>query len=350
VLLRNVLGFAVGTLRETLPPVNIKCDQSSFLYVEDSEFDGAAIVTLDYVACQNGHIVRSKFHRSFLEAIYVKGGSAGFVVAGNEIWDSRVFGFCAGEGTGFQYMVAPWLHHEAYDIKFVNNVIHDTGGPAIAIQGGYNCLVAYNTCYRVGRWGCPITVGYGGRGAGSGQWDKTCDEYLKAGGWCNPKAFDGNIPAKNVYVFNNLVINDSFTSEQAHFGVAGPLKTAEGCNLPGEIRADEGLIIRGNVVRNGQAAHPWLASPGGKGPAGYDGALAARENSASDALRLVDPQRGDYRAVKESMAEARGAEIPDFKGGDQPSKPQAPAGRLCNQPSCDRAGVLRSSLKPGAWQ
>ena len=29
----------------------------------------------------------------------------------------------------FEYMTSPWLHYEAYDIKFVNNVIHDTDSP-----------------------------------------------------------------------------------------------------------------------------------------------------------------------------------------------------------------------------
>ena len=247
-------------------------------------------------------------------------------------------------------MVKPWIHYEAYDIKFVNNVIHDVGGPAIAIQGGYNCLVAYNTCYRTGRWTSPITVGYGGRGTGSGQWDKACEESLKAGGWCNPKGFDNNIPSKNVYVFNNLVVNDPWASERAHVGVAAPLKTAEGCNLPAEIRADEGLIIRGNVYRNGPAAQRWLAPVTGDGPAGYDEKRLATENLLTDTLRLAGPERGDYRVVQETLGDARGAEIPDFKGGDQPSRPPVPPGRLCNQPSCDRAGVPRTSVKPGAWQ
>ena len=350
-LVRGVVSVAVGKAPETLPPVNIKCDQSQHLFVEDSEFDGAEIVALDYVACQAGHIVRSKFHRSHLEAIYVKGGSAGFVIAGNEIWDSRVFGFCAGEGTGFQYMMKPWIHYEAYDIKFVNNVIHDTGGPAIAVQGGYNCLVAYNTCYRVGRWGSPINVSFGGRGPGSGEWDRTCEELLKAGGWCSPKRFDGNIPSKNVYIFNNLVLNDSFASERAQFGVAGPIKTPQGSNLPAEVHADEGLMIRGNVIWNGPAGHPGLASLADGQPSGYDEKRLLQENAINRApLRLVDPERGDFRVVPESLGESRGAPIPNFAGGDLPPRSEASPGRLCNQPSCDRTGAPRSTLRPGAWQ
>ena len=64
----------------------------------------------------------------------------------------------------------------------VNNLIRDTGGAAVSVSGGYNCLEAYNTCVRVARWNSPIVVGYGARGPGSGAWDATCDDYLKAGG------------------------------------------------------------------------------------------------------------------------------------------------------------------------
>ncbi len=351
VLVRQVVVAAAGTTRETLPFVNSKCDQSQHLFFEDCEFDGADFVTLDFVACRFGHIVRSKIRRSFLEGVTLKGGSTGFVVAGNEIWDCRVFGICAGEGSGFQYMVKPWIHYEVYDLKIVNNVIHDTGGPAVSVAGGYNCLVAYNTCVRVGRWNSPISIGYGGRGPGSGQWDGTCDDYLKAGGWCAPRKLDTIIPSKNVYVLNNLVVNDTFASERASFGVAGPLKTPEGSNLPREVRADDGMIIRGNVIRNGPANHPALGPLSDGAATGYDPALLAKENSINRvALRLAAPEQGDFRAVKESLAGVQGVAVPDFAGGDLPHQPQAPQGRLCNQPSCDRAGVPRSSLRPGAWQ
>jgi hypothetical protein len=42
-------------------------------------------------------------------------------------------------------MTAPWIQYEAYDIKFVNNIIHDTDGAGIGVNGGYNILMAYNT-------------------------------------------------------------------------------------------------------------------------------------------------------------------------------------------------------------
>ena len=56
-----------------------------------------------------------------------------------------------GQGTGLQFMTAPWLHYEAYGIRVVNNIVHDTEGAGLGVNGGYNVLIAWNTLYRVGR-------------------------------------------------------------------------------------------------------------------------------------------------------------------------------------------------------
>ncbi len=98
--------------------------------------------------------------------IYFKGGSAYFIVSGNTIHNCGTTGFGAGQSTGLQvqkqiinkqqdppkagdnpcpvpdlshflltvplyptqYTVPPWFHFEAYDVKFVNNVLHDIDG------------------------------------------------------------------------------------------------------------------------------------------------------------------------------------------------------------------------------
>jgi hypothetical protein len=54
-------------------------------------------------------------------------------------------------------------------------------------------------------WEHAIAVGFGGRGPGANVWNDTCDEYLKAGGWCSPHRMDNNIPCRNVYIFNNVL-------------------------------------------------------------------------------------------------------------------------------------------------
>ena len=44
------------------------------------------------------------------------GGSAYISVSENEFFDCGTGGFTAGQGTGLEYMVAPWLHYSAYAI------------------------------------------------------------------------------------------------------------------------------------------------------------------------------------------------------------------------------------------
>lgn len=43
--------------------------------------------------------------------------AAYFLVSGNTIANHGSTGFAAGQGTGFEYTVAPWIQYEAYAIK-----------------------------------------------------------------------------------------------------------------------------------------------------------------------------------------------------------------------------------------
>lgn len=108
-----------------------------------------------------------------------------FLVSGNTIFNHGSTGFAAGQGTGFEYTVAPWIQYEAYAIKvrgaclkgivfgntsrcvqrsllapilvanpphphaahspplhpqFVNNVVRDIEGAGFGIWGCYDCL------------------------------------------------------------------------------------------------------------------------------------------------------------------------------------------------------------------
>ena len=46
-------------------------------------------------------------------------------------------------------MRSPWLHYECYDVKVVNNVLHNIIGTGLSAAGGYNILLACNTLYCV---------------------------------------------------------------------------------------------------------------------------------------------------------------------------------------------------------
>lgn len=43
--------------------------------------------------------------------------AAYFLVAGNDFSNGGTTAFAAGQGTGFEFMTAPWIQYEAYDIK-----------------------------------------------------------------------------------------------------------------------------------------------------------------------------------------------------------------------------------------
>ena len=104
----------------------LKVNQSQYVYIENNDISSADDNNIDFVAVQYGHIQSNVIHNAGDWCMYTKGGSANIRIEGNEIYNCAVGGYVAGQGTGFEYMVTPWLHYEAYDIKFINNVIHDT--------------------------------------------------------------------------------------------------------------------------------------------------------------------------------------------------------------------------------
>ena len=66
--------------------------------------------------------------------------TAELLVENNQVYDNGVCGISAGQGTGLEYMVAPWIQYEAYDLKIVNN---ETGGArAIFVLPAHRAMVA----------------------------------------------------------------------------------------------------------------------------------------------------------------------------------------------------------------
>ena len=193
---------------ENQPQETLKVNQSQYLYVESSDISGAFWFALDYVAVQYGHIRGNRIHNSGDDGVVLKGGTAYLQIEANEVFDCGVIGLAAGQGTGFEYMVSPWIHYEAYDLKFINNIIHDTQNAGMAVRGGYNILMAYNTLYRIGinsGVGAPLLlVSPGSRGCDG---DATaCQARHNLGGW-GPMAVGSSgemIPNRNVYINNNV--------------------------------------------------------------------------------------------------------------------------------------------------
>jgi hypothetical protein len=244
----------------------LKINQSTHVYVEESDVHGAADNAIDFVAVQHGHVVRTRIHDAQDWCVYAKGGSAHLRYEGNEIFDCGVGGFTAGQGTGFQYMVAPYLTYEAEEIVFIGNHVHDTEGAGMGVNGGREILLQANTLERVGNRSHLIEVGFGGRtcdGPAEEPSRELCAEYLAAGGWGTTAIDDGTnavrIPNKDVQILDNTIRNPAGqASRWQHFAIPAPYDGPEqvGSNVPAPTLADDGLVIRGNVIANGPPDHP----------------------------------------------------------------------------------------------
>lgn len=293
ILLRNTTVRGTGTIATyAVPQETLKVNQCQHVYIENCDISGAWDNAIDFVAVQYGHVVGSKIHRAGDWAMYAKGGSAQLTIKGNEFYDAGTGGFTAGQGTGFEFMVAPWLQYEASDITFTDNVIHDTQGAGIGVNGGSNIVMTNNTLYRVGSRSHVIEVVFGSRSCDGDR--AKCTAFLAQGGWgTNVVGAEVAIPNKNVTIANNVVLNpNGYVSQWQQFTIATPRTTPAGSNVPTPARADDGLQIYGNIIWNGSASH----SLGIEQPALAADVLARNQINTVRPV-LVDPARGDYRVV-----------------------------------------------------
>ena len=329
----------------------VKINQSQYIYLEDNVISGAEDNVVDYVSVQYGHIVRNKISRAQDWCIYTKGGSANLLIEANEIFDCQIGGYVAGQGTGFEFMTAPWIHYEAYNIKFVNNVIHDTAVAGMGVNGGYNILLANNTLYRVGARDHVFEFNLGRRGCDGDA--ATCNANQRLGGWGNAGSEEQYIPNRNIFVFNNLVYNPAGYVSPYLFQVARPSTPPNGTNLSGAQSADTNLVIKGNLIWNG-ATDIGLDDNSGcrsTNPTCNETQLRSQNTINAVQPQLVNISSGDVRPVEGGSVLRAGiaTAIPSFAGGDMPTRPQAPAGTLQNGVATDRAGATRSTLYPGAY-
>jgi hypothetical protein len=285
VLLRRVLLDSNGAAQETF-----KANQCSFMYVEECDVSGSYGTALDFVAVQYGHILRSRVHDAGDWCMYLKGGSAYFRIEGNELYDGETGGFTAGQGTGFEFMVSPWLHYETYDIKFINNVIHDTNGAGMGVNGSYNILLAFNTFYRVGQRSHAVEVNFGLRGCDGNA--ARCRTYLEAGGWgtATPGPQEP-IPNRSVFIYNNVIYNPpGYRSEWNHFSIQGSQTPSAGTNIPSPATTDTNLRIRGNIIFNGPPDLPLGVGEPGQGGQPSNPTCNAALLLAQNAVNTLQPQ------------------------------------------------------------
>ena len=326
----------------------VKINQSQYITITGSDIFGSYENAIDFVGVQYGTISDNRLHDADDWCIYLKGGSAYFRIERNEIYNCGTGGFTAGQGTGFEFMSEPWLHYEAYDIKFVNNIIHDTDGAGMGVNGGYDILLAYNTLYRVGARSHVIEVVFGGRTCDEDA--DACNERLALGGWGTATQDEQPIPDRNVYIYNNLIYNPaSYQSQWQHFAIYGPRTPNEGSNIPSPAVTDENLQIRGNWIWNGPMDHA-LGIGDGQGCEAANTSCNSEQLVAENSINqseptLVNVAAGNYRlAANASPLEMEN--IPSFDGWTPP----VPAGTLANAVTVDYANHVRGvNDLPGAY-
>lgn len=334
----------------------VKINQSQHIYIEDCDIWGSDENAIDFVAVQYGHILRNKLHDADDWCIYLKGGSAYFLVEANEIYNCGTGGFVAGQGTGLEYMTSPWLHFENYDTKFINNVIHDTEGAGMGVNGGYNVLLAHNTLYRVGSRSHTIEVVFGLRSC-DGE-TAACAANSALGAW-GPTTTGVDVPIgnRNVYIYNNVIYNPSgFQSAYNHFAIYAPRTVPVGSSGPSPATSDVNLKIRGNVIWNGNNTMPLGIEGDSEGCTTANTSCNETQLRADNAIntiepQLVNPSGSDYRPLSSgNLYSATTYTIPAFSGADREATPLAPEGTLSNSVTRDYAGDSRSSHNPpGAY-
>jgi hypothetical protein len=355
----------------------LKVNQSEYIYIENCDLSGTYQTVLDFFSVQHGHIFGNKIHRSGGRGMYLKGGSAYFLVQGNEVYDCREAGIQMGEGSNLAFMRTPWLHYESYDTKVVNNFVHDIYGAGLSIVGSYNVLMAYNTCYRIGldsygggTWslfqlvhgyrGCYSASEFGGDAGTHTQ----CQSLLDLGGWGTSALGDSNsgawIPNQNVYVYNNIFYNPAgSTTHYVQFVANGEINPpAQTQNIPNPSRTDNNVYVKGNIIWNfPQEYQGMVGSNDGSSPACQpastcDTALLMTLNHINQfEPEFVNVAGNDFHPLPlGNIYTATAYTIPSFTWSDIPPAPIVPAGTLTNTITIDYDSKIRTGIiPPGAY-
>ncbi|MEI2729216.1 MAG: right-handed parallel beta-helix repeat-containing protein [Candidatus Nanopelagicales bacterium] len=334
----------------------IKVNQSDHVYVEDSDIAGADDNAIDFVAVQYGHLRGNRVSRADDWCAYSKGGSAYLTIAENEFYNCGTGGYTAGQGTGIQFTTSPWMYYEAMDIKVVNNIIHDTQGAGLGVNGGYNILLAYNTIYRVGTRSHTTEFVYGSHscdGASEGG-AAQCAPRVNAGGWGTTGDGEALIPNKHVYFYNNVILNPTGVVSSQQFAIYGPRTQDPALNVPNPARTDDDLRIVGNVIWNGNSDTPvGIGDNSGCQPDNAtctEGLITANNQINTTRPDFVDAAGLNFLPVASGwLVGQSAAAIPSFGWTDSPHG-SIPSGSTSNSVPLDRAGNARSGWgHPGAY-
>jgi hypothetical protein len=327
----------------------LKVNQSTSVYVEGSTIGGADDNAIDFVAVRGGHIRANTVGPAGDWCSYAKGGSAQLIVQANHFKNCGTGGFVAGQGTGLQFMEAPFTHYEAYGIAVLDNLFTDMEGAGVGVNGGFQVLVAHNTMYKVGSRGHAMEVAYGRRSCDGQPGDEgreRCQQLLDGGAWGTTRVDDGDnfvrIPNRHVYFYNNLVLDpgtEPGADEHVHLDDPYSGTAQDGSGL-GAVVADDDVRFAGNVL---------AYTNGGSTVSGFSGAADTAffsDNTVNTTTpTLADPDHGDFHPTGTPLP--AGAAIPAFGAWDVPGA--EPFARFTADTSHTLDGQVRTANRPGAF-
>ncbi len=334
----------------------IKVNQSEHIYIESSAIRGADDNAIDFVAVQYGHVINSRISRAQDWCAYFKGGSAYITFANNVVHDCGTGGVTAGQGSGLEFMTAPWIRYEAYSIKIFNNIIHDTEGAGIGVNGGAEVLIAYNTLYRIGSRSHLVESVFGERSCDGNNTE--CAARIAQGGWGpTSNAIDPQpIPNRSVYIYNNIFYNPAgFESQWQHIAVYGARTAAGGTNIPNPVAVDNDLRIAGNVFWNGSVSKA-IGVGDDQGCQDSNATCNTAQLTADNLFNTLEPQLQDPEnehfmpTASSNILSISGVAIPAFDGSVHAEAPVTAAGNTVNEIDLDIAGRSRGvGFPPGAF-
>ncbi|MEX1220448.1 MAG: right-handed parallel beta-helix repeat-containing protein [Solirubrobacterales bacterium] len=254
-------GFSLINVRANLTGAweVIKINQSRGITIRNSHFSGAGDNVLDLVAVQRARIFANSFRDAGDWCGYVKGGSTDIVVRDNLFRDCGTGGFTVGQGTGFQFMTAPFLHYEANGVVVARNTVINAAGAGFGVNGGYNVLFLDNVAFGVGQRSHLVEAVFGLRSCdGSPEMNDPvrlrCARFLRTGGWGTTRidSVDGgvvSIPNRNVFFIGNIFSSptNTWTGDQAFMSLRGPIGSQPGSGVPGGASGDTRLVFRRNI-------------------------------------------------------------------------------------------------------
>jgi hypothetical protein len=334
----------------------LKVNQSQYVYIENNNISNADDNNIDFVGVQYGHIIGNRIHDALDWCAYVKGGSAYIRIESNELFNCGTGGITVGQGSGFQFMTSPWIHYEAYDVKVINNIVHDVEGAAFGVNGGYNALIAHNTAYRVGSRSHLLEVVFGERtcdGQVEGASEASCSAYNGAGGWGGGQVrlTPDPIGNRNVMILNNVLYNPAGVTAPQHFAIYGPRTPAAGANLSTPQRTDLNLRIAGNVIWNGSNGTALGIEDSEQGCQSSNSGCNEAQLLADNTINTLEPELNapeadDLRPGEGSnLLSVIPASLLAFPGGDREGTPLAPEGVLSNFFSRDLSGAEAEGVR-----